>query len=408
MVLYLEMDINTKNHLNLFLCLYTFVVFTLRGGSILKKTLSYIYRLCYIIFSLWGLIEYVSVRGGSFLEFIPLINIICLIVMLCVFILSLKGKIPRFLSNIKCICTLLALILPIMNTHIITAFFTKGWILAVLTPLMFLLDWLLFDKKGSFSLYDLLVWLLSVAGILLLLNWLLGDIPFLTDIINFLRNPKTLLPLIICLALAGILMYLIDALFSGKNLNLSSNMLRIIFIALEIYCFAEISNLSLGVFIKNLKYYSLFINFLCFLCVAIIFIRGLFVKSAKTSGLLIRIKGCLATSCALLPMFFGIYGGVIWDGKTICFSLCIVCPIIIIADCVLYDRHYSYKAFDPLIWTIIPALHFILTYFILRPLALLDTYSHIPYNGVSVFFCAIFMQVITGYILYFLTKLKKS
>lgn len=374
----------------------------------MKKTLSYIYRLCYIIFALWGLIEYVSVNGGNFLEFIPLVNTLCLIVMICVFVLSLKGKIPRLLSNIKCIFTLLALILPVMNSQMITAFFTKGWILSVLTPLMLLLDWLLFDKKGAFSFHDLLIWLISIAGILLFANWFLGDIPFLTDIINLLRNPKTLLPIIMCLALAGIFMYLIDALLGGKTIKINSGLLRIVFLIIEIYCFAEISNLSLSVFIKNMKYYSLFINFLCFLCVATIFIRGIFIKSAKTTGLLLRIKGCVATSCALLPMFFGIYGNTIWDGKTVCFLICIICPVIILADCVLYDRSSSYKPYDPLIWTLVPTFHFILTYFILRPLFALTTYSHIPYSAVLVFVCAIFMQVITGYILYFLSKIKKN
>ena len=373
----------------------------------MKKTLSYIYRLCYIIFALWGLTQYTILSGRTAAGFIPLVNILCLTVMLIVFFLSLKGKIPRFLNNIKCICTILALILPVMNIGIISSFFSEGWILSVLTPLMLLLDWLLFDKKGSFSLYDLLVWLLSVAGILLLLNWLLGDMPFLADIINFLRNPKTLLPLIMCLALAGLFMYLFDALFGGKNLNINSGLLRIIYLILEIYCFVKISGLSLGVFIGNLKYYSLFINFLCFLCVAIIFIRGMFIKSSKTTGLLLRVKGCLATSGALLPMFFGIYGGVIWDGKTLCFLMCIICPVILFADCILYDRRSSYKSYDPLLWIIIPTLHFVLTYFILKPLAILDTYSHIPYNAISVFVCGVFMQIITGYILYFMSKLKK-
>ncbi len=377
----------------------------------MKKNISLIYRLCFIIFALWGLFEYsgYTVNPYALLGFVPMVITLCAICIAVVFILSLKAVPKGAMLVVKGLCTLLAVIVLIMNSHIILSFFTNGWITGVLLPIMMISDWLLFDKKGSFSPRDLLIWLGVLAGLLLLLNYVFGDIPWLSDIISFLRNPENLLRLLLGIGACALLMYLIDSIFGGGGSeSFNSLLLRLAFLLAEGYCFREIAASSLGRFITSLKYYSLFINFLCFLCIAVLVIRSIFVKSSKNSEIYTRIKNGLASSIAVLPVFFGMYGDSIFGGGTVCLLLCVVCPLLMIADCLLFDRKNSVKAYDPCIYVVIPLIHFVITYYILRPLAGLTTYSHISYPPYAMLGMGLMVVLAVGYILFVVNKIKKK
>lgn len=377
----------------------------------MKKNISLIYRLCFIMFAIWGLFEYsgYAVNPDALLGFVPMVITLCALCIAVVFIFCLKSVPKGAMLTVKGFCTLLAVIVLIMHSGIILSFFTNGWITGVLLPVMMILDWLLFDKKGSFSPKDLLIWLGVLAGLLLLLNYVFGDLPWLSDFINFLRNPKNLLNLILGVAGAALLMYLIDAIFGGGGSELfNSILLRLAFLILEGYCFVQIAASSLGRFITSLKYYSLCINFLCFLCIAVLVIRSIFVKSAKNSEIYTRIKNGLASGIAVLPLFFGMYGADIFGGGTVCLLLCAVCPILMIADCLLFDRKNSVKPYDPCLYVIVPLIHFVITYFILRPFAGLTTYSHISYPPFAMLGMGISAIIIIGYILFVVNKIKKK
>ena len=377
----------------------------------MKKNISLFYRLCFIIFALWGLFEYSGYTFSStaLLGFVPMVITLCEVCIAVIFILSLKSVPKGAMLMVKGLCTLLSVIVLIMHGSIILSFFTNGWITGVLLPIMMILDWLLFDKKGSFTPKDLLIWLGIIAGLLLLLNYVFGNLPWLSDFINFIRNPKNLLNLILGVAGAALLMYIIDAIFGGGGSEkFNSILLRTAFLILEGYCFVQIAASSLGRFITSLKYYSLYINFLCFLCVAVLVLRSIFVKSSKNGELYTRIKNGLASAIGLLPLFFGMYGGDIFGGGTVCILLCAVCPLLMVADCLLFDRKNSLKAYDPCLYVIVPLIHFAITYFILRPLAGLTTYSHIPYPPYAMLGMGITSVIVIGYVLYAVNKIKRK
>ncbi len=379
----------------------------------MKKNLALIYRLSFIIFAIWGLFEYMgyTYRPQALLGFTPLVDILCLICIGAIFILSLKAVPKGPMITFKGLCTLLSVILLILHSEIITSFFTSGWITAVLLPVMMILDWLFFDKKGSFSPRDLLIWLGLLAGLLLLLNFVFGNVPWLSDIVSFLKNPSNLLKLLAGLIGASLIMYLLDSLFGGGlgkgSEKFNSTLFRLIFLVLEGYCFIQIAASSLGKFISSIKYYSLCINFLCFLCIAVLVIRSFFVKTSKNSEIYTRIKAGLATGAALLPLFFGLYGGVVWDGGVVCTLLCVICPIYMVADCLLFDRKNTYFAYDPCLWLSVPLIHFGITYYILRPFCGLETYSHIPYSSYAMLGMGIFAALVVGYVLFCINKMKK-
>ena len=232
----------------------------------MKKNISLLYRLTFIIFAVWGLIEYCDETTSIFSQlahFAPAVILLCLLCIIPVFILSLKNTSPAFLIEIKGGITLLSSFLLIMYSHLFFAFENSKWILCILLPIMLILDWLLFDKKGSFMPRDLIIWLGIFAGIILLSFFM--DIPFLSDILNFLKTSDNLFKLIFSLLGLSLILYLLDSLMGSSKKNnqlFNSTLLRLIFIFLEIFCIWDISSSQLTRFINSFKYYSLFINFL--------------------------------------------------------------------------------------------------------------------------------------------------
>ena len=206
-------------------------------------------------------------------------------------------------------------------------------------------------------------------------------------------------------------MYLLSCLLGGDlpkgTKAFNTLLLRVIFLVLEGYCFMRISRSSLAVFIKSLKYYSLFINYLCFLCIVITVLFDTLKSASKKSAVLTRIKACLASDAVLLPLFFGIYEGSIFGNGLVCFLLCVVCPLIILSDCLFFDRKGAYRPFDPFLYLIIPTLHFLLTYFVLRPYFGLATYYHVPYNAFAVFGIGMAALLAIGYLLFLINAFFK-
>jgi len=375
----------------------------------MKKNISLIYRLCFIIFAIWGLFEYsgYTVNPQALLGFVPMVVFLCLACITVIFIISLKAVPKGAILTFKGLCTLLSVIVLIMNSQILFHFFSKGWITGVLLPVMMVLDWVFFDKKGSFSPRDFLIWLATISGLLILLSFL--DVPWLSDIVNFLRNPDNLFKLIMGVLGTALFMYLLDSLFGkGGSSKFNSVLLRLFFLILEGYCYIKIAASSLGRFISSLQYYSLCINFLCFLCIAVLVIRTIFVKSSKNSQIFIRIKNGLASGIAILPIFFGMYGDEIFGGGIVCILLCIICPLLMVVDCLLFDRKNSVKAYDPCIYVTVPFVHFALTYFILRPFAGLTTYDHLPYPPFAMLGMGLASVIAIGYVLFLLNKTKKK
>ena len=377
----------------------------------MKKHIALIYRLAFILFAVWGLTEYMgySWQPERLLGFAPLTDLLCLIIILIIFIFTLKKEPAKAFYEIKGALTLLAFMVLIIHSHMFFRFFTGGYITAVLLPFMMLLDFLFFDKKGNFSPRDLIIWLALAALVAALAG--LFDFPWLSDISDFLKDKDNLIKLLLGTLFAALLMYLLSCLFGGgvsKGTEaFNAMLLRLIFLILEGWCYAKIAGASLGTFIKSLKYYSLFINFLCFLCIAVTVLYSTITLSSKKSSVFPRIKVCLAADAVLLPIFFGVYEGSIFGNGLVCWLLCIVCPLIMLADCLFFDRKGAYRPLDPFLWLIIPTLHFLLTYFVLRPYFGLTTYYHVPYNAFALFGTGMAVLLAIGYFIFIINSFIK-
>lgn len=376
----------------------------------MKKHIALIYRFAFILFAFWGLAEHMGYawQPQNLLGFAPLTDLLCLLCILFIFIFTLKKEPTKLLFEIKGVLTMLAFIVLIINSDMIGRLFSEGYIISVLLPLMMILDFLFFDKKGSFSPHDLLIWLALAAGLLSLAAFL--NLPWLADISAFLKDRDNLIKLILGVLAAAGLMYLISSIFGGKmskgSESFNASFLRLIFLLLEAWCFVQIAHSSLGQFIRSLKYYSLFINFLCFLCIAVTVMNSVF-KAKSAASPFPRIKACLATDSVLLPLFFGVYEGSIFGNGLVCWILCIICPLIILADCLFFDKKGSYRPYDSFLWLIIPTAHFILTYFVLRPYYGLATYYHVPYNAFALFGVGMGTALVIGYFLYVINSFIK-
>ncbi len=371
----------------------------------MKKIISLIYRLSFIIFSLWGLFEYCGGNTKKLTNFVPLVDIICLICILAIFFISLKTSPSPIVLKIKGGCTLLAFTVILLSSDMLLAFSLKGWITAILLPVMMMLDWLFFDKKGSFSPKDLLSWLGALAAILAFL-YLIG----LKDLLIFFADPSVLLKLIAGLAAMALLMYILDALLGGgisKNSERFNTILfRVIFLILEGWCFVQISDYNMRKFLSSLEYYSVFVNFLCFLCIAVIVLISIFKHKNKGSSLP-RIKGALATSALILPLFSAIYGHCVFNDTLVYILLCFICPLLMAADCIVFDSSSVYEPYDPFIWLSVPAVHFVAVYILLRPLGITNFLTTLPQNPLILFAFGIVAALALGYGFFFINKAKK-
>ena len=377
----------------------------------MKKHIALIYRFAFIFFAVWGLTEYMgySWQPERLLGFAPLTDLLCLIIILLIFILTLKKEPAKAFFEIKGALTLLAVMVLIINSHMFFKFFTDGYITTVLLPFMMLLDFLFFDKKGNFSPRDLIIWLALTALLAALAG--LFDLPWLSDISAFLKDKDNLAKFLLGTLAVALAMYLLSCLLGGNVSKgteaFNAMLLRLIFLVLEGWCYVGIAGSSLGKFIKSLKYYSLFINFLCFLCIAITALYSALTLNSKKSSVFPRIKACLAADAVLLPIFFGVYEGSIFGNGLICLLLCIVCPLIMLADCLFFDHKGAYRPLDPFLWLIIPTLHFLVTYFVLRPYFGLTTYYHVPYNAYALFGVGMAVLLVIGYFMYIINSFIK-
>lgn len=378
----------------------------------MKKTISVIYRLSFIIFSIWALLENVGFKIPDFpmslTNFVILTDTLCFFIILLTFITSILRSTGNIILRIKAAFTVLAAIVLLSNYTMILSTLSIGWILKILLPIMMILDFIIFDRKGSFRIYDPLLWLIFAAltgGILYYLLKNVFNLPNFLDLLGLFKSKDDLIKLLLGALSAGVLLYLIDNLLSkGGRSNLKNffpMLFRLFFLLMEIWAFYRITGLDLTEFIYSLSNYIRLSNFLCFLCIAAVLIYN-FIKmnSAKRAySPFPRLKGCFTLAIAAVFIYTHFFAEKTGNISNVTLIHCYVAPFMMLFDWLLFDKKGAFKPYDPLLWLIIPVGHVFLNYIIINPV------WHSDFGGTTsitftLFFTVTGILLAVGYLIY--------
>lgn len=286
------------------------------------------------------------------------------------FFSAIQKKSYKWFTYIKGICILLATFLIISNFNQLTNFITIHWILSIFLPTMLILDWLFFDPKGKVRLYDILIWLAGAAAILtaflFLLNKLFGIKNFL-DAAGLSRNIYDLLNYLPYLIGTGFLIYILDNLFSSKKQKNASALLkyllRIGFIALEIYSFSLLSEKNVSQFLYSLIMYSPLVNFMCLLCISALVFYEFFGTEQKADTVFSRIKALCTISISAVLLIQIFVTKEYHSLSAVVLIHNIIAPIMMLTDLILFDNKKGYKKYDPFVWLIFPLTYYVVNCF---------------------------------------------
>ena len=380
----------------------------------MKKTISMIYRFVFILFSVWGICQKIGYNILTFspriLNFAIYIDFLSLICVLTVFVISVTRMHGRILRCIKSILTLLSAVILFKNINFGMGI-NNEWILSVFLPAMMCIDWVLFEKKGTFNFADPLIWLIGALFTGMCINFLVHNIFGINDylyVLGLYETKDKFVNLLIAGIIISFIMYIIDcviyAFSKGKAENAAALIYRVLFIVLECYAFFTVTNGNLPDLIYNMKYFHMLSNFLCTVYIAVVIIYNLikFKSLKKNTVLCPRIKGAF-TVYMILTMLAQIF----WGAPNFYLSpaqiiIYFAAPIMILFDWVIFDNRGYYRFYDPLIWLIFPVVYVLFSYpsvmsSVYEILKGRTFYEVLPYTALA--------AVGTGYIIYIFDKI---
>ena len=299
----------------------------------MKKTVALIYRLIFILLSVWALWSHIGIpTAKAFSDLSVFSDTVNALTALAVFLWSIKSAPPEAVLKMKAVFAAVAAAVLFANRSFILSPVDLWWIINVLLPAMAVSDWLLFDKKGLLKIWDSLLWLLAALGLMALLGFGLDSIL------------SALMP---ALVFSG-LMLLLGNLFSGKKKRSLSLLLQLCFLVLECYAFYLLSGLNVESFVHNLRFYTAISNLVAFAVVAVACIIGL-LGFKKAGTYLFRIKGCAVVLLLVACIF---YFGHLREGTVSTYHMLhsFVCPGLLLVDFALSDTKGCLRWFDPLWW----------------------------------------------------------
>ena len=351
----------------------------------MKKTVALIYRLIFILISVWALWSHLGIPTmKAFSDLSVFSDIVNALTALAVFLWSIKSAPPEAVLKMKAVFAAVAAAVLFANRSFLLSPVDLWWIINVLLPALAVLDWLLFDKKGLLKIWDLLLWLLAALGLMALLGFGLDSIL------------SALLP---ALVFSGLVL-LLGNLFSGKKKRSLSLLLQLCFLALECYAFYLLSGLNVESFVGNLKYYTPIANLFAFSVVAVSVIVN-FLGFKKAGTYLSRIKGCAVVLLVIAgALYYGYFKGSPYVGwETLIHS--IICPAFLLIDYLVFDSKENTRGFDPL-WWCLPVFGYSVFY-MMRP------YPYILYDDMNMmtFVWYGILALVVGYILFAVDKLVK-
>lgn len=324
----------------------------------MKRTISLIYRLIYLLLCAWALFDVIGLTapGRNILNYAAILHAIAFFVILSVFICTLNGTLPRWLSVCKRFVTFAGALLLVINLPLFRTPFGTYWMLALLLPALLVCDAIFFDKNGAIRLYELLGFLLAAALILGLL-WLIGNRLFglsLSDLFPGLGLDGLWQELLGKALGIGLLFYLLGKIADGtsKPGDLVLKLLRLIYLLAEAIAFYIVSEKSAVGFASQLNRYELFVNLLCFAFVFVVFL----IKGTKTTDkTLSRLRLCflyLALSVLVIHLWIcpltAYHGFVQW-------LFLVINPAYLFVDFLFFGTKRSARWFDPLWWLAVPA-----------------------------------------------------
>lgn len=386
----------------------------------MKKNIAVIYRLAFILFSVWGILESISfdfsLIGVKLLDFTVFSDAVCLLCMLIVVLFSLRGGIGNVLYGIKTACTFLALLAFAANLPMLFSVTDSGWILRILLPLMMLLDHVVFDKNSGLKLWQMLLWLLLaglIAGIIYVIADKFLNLPNSLDFLGLFNNPNGIFELLLnALVLTGAI-YLLDKLFSGELFkdiqSIFAFVFRILFLLLEIWAFKKLSGMNLRTFLNALRYFENMVNFLCFLCIAAVLIFDILRLSLKSKGVhaFARIKVFFTISILFAFVVYHFYVKGAYTPDSVAIVLYYVAPLMMLIDWLFLDTSKYVRGFDPLIWLAFPLVYFLA--------AILLSYTRVIYLYPAIYGTTAFIfigvlcvsMLVIGYLFYLIQRTTK-
>lgn len=333
----------------------------------MKKTLSMLYRLAFMIFGVWAFYDYtgfavLAMRSGLS-DFFVWVDILCFFMIACVFFISMHREPTGVVLHIKSVLTFLALFVCALHFDILLQPTRGSWCLTVLLPLMMLADYLLFDRKIRYGLTDVLFWIAALAFLLALWGIFVKRAESFSAFMDMLGGKDTALRGLLSCGLGGAVMYLLDKFFSGSGkpdlANLISFVYRLLYLALTGWALAGLCDRTLLQFVLSLSQFGVASAFLCFLCIAVVVILCLFRgRSLSAATPFPRLKG-LFTLLAALVVLSGlflmkrdIYALSVQDTV-----LYYISPVMMVFDWILFDAKGKMKPLDPLLWSMFPLLY---------------------------------------------------
>lgn len=381
----------------------------------MKKTVSMIYRLSFIIFSVWAVFQNIGFNILNIYSAVFDISIVSAAVsMLCVacaFLQTADNSKSAVLSAVKMAATVFAGIVLALGFSDARDVISNSWILNVLLPIMMLADWLLFDDKGRIKWYHPLLWLAAVLaflGALYIGMKRFFNVPWLTGIITALFTPTSLARLFGGALITGLLMYLLDSVLSGKKRgNIISLVYRILFLLAEAYGFYLTAGRDLNLFIGSLADYRVLSNFLAFLfmLVTVSFNAARLGQANGKSAPLLRLKGAFVIALAADFIGFRYFMKNTYPpADTAALIQCLIAPCMLLADWLLFDTKNRFKAYDPFLWLIVPTAYGAASLAAEPWLAFPETVFHTssPFTALS----ELFILLAVGYALFLTDKIR--
>ena len=384
-----------------------------------KKTISLIYRFIFIVFSVWGICQHIgfnilrmSVKMYDFTFVVDVMSFLCI---LAVFIVSITRSTGKLLQTFKNILTFCSIMILASNFYLVNGAMTYKWILGVLLPFMMVLDWVLFDKKGSLNFYDPLLWLLASLLLIGILSFLFNIVFGIDDFWNTLglfSDKNDFLRLILKALGLGFLLYLADCIINAiKRKSFSKTfalIYRLLFIALEIYALSKYVGTTLVSLLSNIKYYLVLTNFLCVICICVLIIYNVikFKSLKRTKNPFPSLKGSftLAILSSMMATFFFGRSFLSFDLPEMILNY--IAPIMMLIDWFMFDYKGMFFAYDPLLWALIPLGYYIIA--MIYP-SIISAYPGI-YNlyNLELITGVIITVLIIGYGIYIVDRIKSK
>ena len=124
----------------------------------MKKTVALIFRFLIMLFCIWGIFQkvgyYILSISPKILDFTFLNSILVFACYVMLFVVGISKRPDRKLLYFKSVLTLSSVTVFLINADSYYSVMSFDWILGVLTPLLVVFDWAIFERKIHYEFKD--------------------------------------------------------------------------------------------------------------------------------------------------------------------------------------------------------------------------------------------------------------